>query len=270
MQRNGIDYQVKFAAVVQIMSCKNNELQSYLRHSCCLRLGSGADGCQDCLPLRKIFQLTFVEQPTGFEKKGDYVCQMIKTLSGVKRSPKIWYWTIAMFLKNLGSVLLAADYSVLIHHERRLTVALSVDDILILGANTSNMNRLKQLLSEGLQMTCLGPCCPACVLSLCQEIYLTKVLWNMTSGARNPNRWPRRWIATRNPPKRCTSPMELKKKYQSAVRSLMSAMLGTKPNIIFAVGVVIRYASNPPPHPPPRPIGGPANASFNTQEGSST
>ena len=38
-----------------------------------------------------------------------------------------------MLLKNLGFVTLAADYSVFIHHERRLIVALYVDDILVVG-----------------------------------------------------------------------------------------------------------------------------------------
>ena len=80
----------------------------------------------------KIDQLIFVEQPTGFEKKGDYVCQLLKTMYGLKYSPRIGHWTITMLLKNLGFVTLAADYSVFIHHERRLTVALSTDDILIL------------------------------------------------------------------------------------------------------------------------------------------
>lgn len=35
--------------------------------------------------------------------------------------------------------------------------------------------------------------------------------------------------------------------YQSAVGSLMYAMLGTRPNLAFSVSVISRYASNPNP-----------------------
>ena len=42
-----------------------------------------------------------------------------------------------------------------------------------------------------------------------------------------------------------TASKDLLKTYQSAVGSLIYAMLGTRPNIAFAVSVVSRYASNP-------------------------
>ncbi len=41
----------------------------------------------------------------------------------------------------------------------------------------------------------------------------------------------------------CTS--EFRLQYQSAVGSLMYAMLGTRPDLAFAVSVISRYASNP-------------------------
>lgn len=40
---------------------------------------------------------------------------------------------------------------------------------------------------------------------------------------------------------------EFRTKYQSIVGSLMYAMLGTRPDIAFAVSVVSRYAPNPTP-----------------------
>ena len=67
----------------------------------------------------KIDQLIFVEQPSGFGKEGDYVCQLIKPLYGLIHCPRICCWTIAIFLRSLGFVTLAADCSVFIHHERR-------------------------------------------------------------------------------------------------------------------------------------------------------
>ena len=41
------------------------------------------------------------------------------------------------------------------------------------------------------------------------------------------------------------APVEYRKKYQSAVGSLMYAMLGTRPDIAYAVLVVSRFSSNP-------------------------
>jgi hypothetical protein len=42
-----------------------------------------------------------------------------------------------------------------------------------------------------------------------------------------------------------TTSKDLRERYQSAVRSLMYAMMGTRPDIVLSVSVVSRYSSNP-------------------------
>lgn len=42
-----------------------------------------------------------------------------------------------------------------------------------------------------------------------------------------------------------TADLQLKQQYQMAVGTLMYGMLGTRPDLAFAVGCVCRFASNP-------------------------
>ena len=73
MQRDGMDYQETFAVVVKPLSCK-----------AIFAIAAASDwdlermGVKTAFLWGKIEQLTFVEQPTGLEKRGDYVCRLIK------------------------------------------------------------------------------------------------------------------------------------------------------------------------------------------------
>ena len=82
------------------------------------------------------------------------------------------------------------------------------------------------------------------ILSLGQVGYLEQVL-------RTHGMWDSKLVATPMDSRlvaaatdyQCTN--EFRLQYQSAVGSLMYAMLGTRPDIAFAVSVLSRHASNP-------------------------
>ncbi|KAM6577772.1 hypothetical protein CsatB_029609 [Cannabis sativa] len=86
-------------------------------------------------------------------------------------------------------------------------------------------------------------------LALSQTTYIDKVLerfsMNNTIGANMPSRYGIRLSKEQSP----TDPQEIedmaKIPYASAVGSLMYAMLCTRPDICYAVGIVSRYQSNP-------------------------
>ena len=132
-----------------------------------------------------------------------------------------------------------------------------VDDILISGPNKSEIQEVKDHLNKTFQMTDLGPVSyylgmkitrdrPNRVIRLSQSGYVEQVL-------KDHGMWEVKPVST---PMETTSrsekanvdyqaPTELRQKYQSAVGSLMYAILGTRPDIAFAVLVVSRYGSNP-------------------------
>jgi hypothetical protein len=178
-----------------------------------------------------------------------------KALYGLKQSPRVWYNTLAAFLAQQGFRPLGADSSVFCRENT--IVAIYVDDLLITGSSMASITTLKESLSKQFHMSDLGPCYfylgmevirdrPRRTLRLSQEAYLRKVLEDNhmkdCSTVSTPMETSMRLIPADN---NHQAPASLRHQYQSAVGSLMYAMLGTRPDLAFAVSVVSRFASNP-------------------------
>jgi hypothetical protein len=135
-----------------------------------------------------------------------------------------------------------------------------VDDLLIIGPSLIDINNIKAKLSKRFHMTDLGPCKyylgmevirdrPNRTLKLSQQGYIEKVLrefgmWDCSQKNDTP-------IDIHNKLRRADPEFEPTREeikwYQKAVGSLMYAMLGTRPDIAFAVSAVSRYAARPTP-----------------------
>ena len=182
LQREGIDFEETFASVVKPMSYK-----------AIFALAAAFDLELDQMDVKTAFlygdvdELVYVVQFHGFDDGSGRVCCLKKALYGLKQSPRVWYNTLATFLKGLGYRALVEDYSVFIHDDNRVIVAIYVDDILIAGPNRSMINQLKKALSEKFKMVDLGPCAYYLgmkilrdrqnrTLSLSQESYIEKIL----------------------------------------------------------------------------------------------
>ena len=87
---------------------------------------------------------------------------------------------------------------------------------------------------------------PNRILRLSQASYIKQVLKDHQFGDIKPSDIP---MKITNPQikgdDQYIAPPHLRQTYQSAVGSLMYAMLDTRPDIAFAVSVVSRYESNP-------------------------
>lgn len=248
-QREGSDYNDTFATVVKPMSYK-----------AIFAIAAAMDYHIEQMDVKTAFlygaidEEIYVEQPTGFEQgEPDEVCRLDKALYGLKQSPRIWYNTLTKFLKGLGFEPLSADWSVFVR--RHMIVAIYVDDILISGPDMEEIQELKNSLGQRFQMTDLGACKYYLGMTvrrdrvhrriyLGQQAYIEKFL-------REHDQFDVKTVAT--PMDKQPEPAEegyvatdaLRERYQRAVGSLMYCMLGTRPDIAFAVSVVSRYSSNP-------------------------
>ena len=150
-----------------------------------------------------------------------------------------------------------ADESIFIDADAGIIVALYVDDVLITGRNKVTIKQIKAALNAKFYMLDLGPCAyylgmtikrnrSIGTIRLGQEAYITRFLnhfnfWNCASvptpleTSRKLEPAPEGYKASR----------KLLEDYQSAVGSLMYAMLGTRPDIAYTVSLVSRYSSNP-------------------------
>lgn len=249
-QREGVDFNETFASVVKPMSYK-----------AIFALAAALDWELEQMDVKTAFlygnveETIYVTQPTGFETGGKHkVCKLKKALYGLKQSPRVWYNTLSAYLKELGFEPIAADFSVFTNGTT--IIAIYVDDILLAGPDKAEIQGIKDKLSSHFEMTDLGPCAYYLgmtvtrdranrIIRLGQAGYVEKFLtehgmWE-SKGTPTPMGTERYQASEEDFQASEASRTE----YQSAVGSLMYAMLGTRPDIAFAVSVVSRYGSNP-------------------------
>ena len=141
-----------------------------------------------------------------------------------------------------------------------IILLLYVDDMLIVGQDTSKISKLKSELSKSFSIKDLGPAKKILgirivrdrslrLIWLSQENYIKKVLERFNMDKAKPVNCPLAGhfkLSSSQCPTSDEEKYELQKiPYASAVGSLMYAMVCTRPDIAHAVGVVSRFLSDP-------------------------
>lgn len=153
----------------------------------------------------------------------------------------------------------ASDHSLFINHDRQVILLVYVDRLMLAAPTSSQIDWIRLKLHEEFEMTDLGELRtflgleinrdrPKRILHLSQTKYIQKILENHGMMGCNPCTTPAdphvRLAKSHQPFE--ASETE-KKKYESAVLSLMYAMVGTWPDIAYAVSKVSQYSINPNP-----------------------
>ena len=207
----------------------------------------------------------YIEQPEGFVVKGkeNYVCKLKKSLYGLKQAPRQWYKKFESVMIQQGYKKTTSDHCVFVQKfsdNDFIILLLYVDDMLIVGPNSSRIVNLKKELSKSFAMKDLGLTkqilgikvirdrkCKKLWLS--QEKYIEKVLqrFNMAKAKAVSTPLPTslRLSVKQSPSNEQEKEYMQKVPYASAVGSLMYAMVCTRPDIAHAVGTVSRFLSNP-------------------------
>src|SRR5699024_11766504 len=86
---------------------------------------------------------------------GSLVLELKKSLYGLRQSANLWHRKISNFLRKQGFKSTTADPSVFIN-TRGLIIAVYVDDILILGKDTREIDEIKRKLKDFHPMTDSG------------------------------------------------------------------------------------------------------------------
>jgi len=179
-QQEGVDYNETFTLVVKPISYK-----MIFAITAALDLKIEQMDVKTAFLYRAINKEIYVEQLTGLEDEIKRVCWLNKALYGLKQSPRIWYRTLTLFLKGLGFSPLLSNLGVFA--KGHIYLAVYVDNLLIVGPNKSEIQKIKDALSKRFQITDLGPYTyylgmlvrrdqPAHSLRLHQKRYIEKVL----------------------------------------------------------------------------------------------
>ena len=102
----------------------------------------------------------YMDQSDGFVLEGqeDKVCKLLKSLYGLKQTPKQWHEKFDRTLTSAGFVVNETVRCMYYRHDggEVVILLLSVDDILSFGKNLDVVNEVKSYLSQNFDMKDLG------------------------------------------------------------------------------------------------------------------
>ena len=261
MQQHGVDFAETFAPVAKFTSIR-----------VLLAIAAAEDLELHQLDVDTAFlngdlkEEIYMKQPLGFEEPGreHLVCRLKKSLYGLKQASRSWYEKIDGVFGELGLRSSGADHSIYykLDATTKVYVALYVDDLIIATNSPSELNKLKHGLAERFAMKDLGELHfflgihiernrAERSITLSQTSYIDDVLARFGMVDCRPTATPMDpGLILVAAEKEATTDEAKQMKavpYLAAVGSLMYVMLGTRPDLAFAVGVVSRYSSDPRP-----------------------
>ena len=206
----------------------------------------------------------YMKQPEGFEETGQgLVCQLKRSLYGLKQSPRQWYKRFDSYMLKIGYR--RCDYDCCVYVRSLddgsfIFLLLYVDDMLIAANHWSDVNDLKTKLSREFDMKDLGAARKilgmeilrdrsAKKLWLSQKSYVEDVLKRFDMSRSKPVSTPLAnhfKLSLEHCPKTEAEQQAMSKiPYASAVGCLMYAMVCTRPDLAQAVSQVCKFMSKP-------------------------
>lgn len=150
-QQYGIDYFETFSPVVRLESLRM-----------LLAIGAIYDyeieqmDIVSAYLISKLEDELYLETPEGVSIPEGKVLRLNKSIPGLKQSGRVWNKTIDKFFEEYGLYAIPADPCVFVTKDKRLIVALYVDDLLILGKEIEEIKRFKQDISNRFDIKDLG------------------------------------------------------------------------------------------------------------------
>jgi hypothetical protein len=195
----------------------------------------------------------YMEQPEGF-KRGTKVYRLRKAIYGLKQAARAWWSQLEKSVKTMGFNRLMADTGIFVYRSRKgLVIMIAyVDDIIFFGDKAIADEKKREFMKK---WECRDLGMPTEFLSmriktkdgriyLDQVEYLDKVLARFGMTNAKPARTP--MVEGYYPlPNEGEVDPELHQLFQSVIGSLMYLMLGTRPDIAYAVTKMAKHAANP-------------------------
>ena len=199
----------------------------------------------------------YMEQPEGFKMRSQEtkVLRLKRAIYGLKQAALAWWKALDKSMAALGCKRLQSDSGLFVHTSKHSTVIVIVyvDDALFMGSDSTLVHKLKSdfmnkwecrdlgNVKEFLRMRILKK---NDSIYLDQTVYLDKVLqrFGLTNAKFASTPLPEGYHPAPNVQ---TVDTQLRTKYQQIIGSLMYIMLGTHPDIAYAVTKMAQHAANP-------------------------
>ena len=206
----------------------------------------------------EIEEEVYIKMPEGYklfypkDQNAEGIARLIKTLYGLQQTPRAWFKVLNRLFHSKGFSRSNEDSSLDISGD--LIILIFVDDIVQFSKNKEAIREAKGWLSEAFQMVDLGSLKLFLGMQIDRnpgertmfvgrECYAAKVLerCNMESchGCKTP--METKLVLTKPDKDKISGVLE----YQLLVGSLMYVMLGTRPDLAYAVSTLIKFNSEP-------------------------
>ena len=197
----------------------------------------------------------YMEQPEGFKdpQNKNKVMRLKKAIYGLKQAALAWWRALDKSMATLSCTRLVSDSGIFVNKNKTIVIIVYVDDVLFLGANPKDISSLKKRFMRIWECRDLGDTQEFLRMRIVklkgrikidQVSYLHKVLqrFNLLNAKAPPTPLPEGYQ-----PKPNTSPAdpELRSKFQQVIGSLLYIMIGTRPDIAYAVTKLSQFAANP-------------------------
>jgi len=203
-------------------------------------------------------ELIFVRQPKGYVKLGrngrELVCRVLKSLYGLKQSPRNWNKVIDEWLRGFGFEPSKVDPCVYIYRRGGvlIIIVLYVDDLIIAGNNRGAINAFKSAISKRFKMKDLGALKwilgmevrrdrERRMLEISQTAYIERMLEKFGMSDANPVGTPAEGHLMRDPEGAPSTD------YMSMVGSLLYAAMVTRLDMAFGVQRLGRHLQSAGP-----------------------
>ncbi|KAK1591530.1 hypothetical protein Q3G72_009150 [Acer saccharum] len=260
-QKEGIDYEETFSPVAMLKS-----IRILLSIAASLDLEIWQMDVKTAFLNGSLDESIYMMQPEGFIEKGqvDKVCKLQKSIYGLKQASRSWNIRFDQAVKGFGFIQNPDEPCVYkrIKGDKLVFLILYVDDILLIGNDVGVLTSVKEWLAKQFDMKDLGEASFILgiqvirdrknkTIALSQASYIDKILSRFSMQDSKKGMLPFRHgikLSKEQVPKNEHEEQFLSRvPYASAVGSLMYAMLCTRPDICFAVGIVSRFQSKPGP-----------------------
>lgn len=209
----------------------------------------------------------YMRFPPGYKPKNANATglRLIRSLYGLKQSPRVWWQLISNYLVSIGFHRLNSDWGLYVRHTDQCYLLLYVDDVLIAAPSMKIIDEIKRFLTDKWKWSDIGEAAYILglkierdlhnrVIRLKQAAYIEGVLDRFGMKSCNPVSTPVEnfklvKLDTFDPDS--VSPSERgahaarRSLYQAIVGSIMWCAISTRPDLAFVAGYLSRFNSNP-------------------------
>lgn len=194
----------------------------------------------------------YIDLPEGLNNNKQKVCKLNKALYGLKQAPRVWNETFKEFCQSIGFYQCTSDNCVYIKTDRKVFLALYVDDGLLLSDSDEELDLVLVQLQKRFQITIIED--PKYFVGLQierlkddsifihQSKYIHQIVHKFGQEDSNPVSVPADPNSSLS--KDLGKPIE-NIPYREAVGSLMFLAIVSRPDIMYSIGLVSRYLQNP-------------------------